>query len=93
MSGNSDQAYEDFADAARTKNRVIYRRKFIEYNNDPQRRCYNGCHFSTATYWTEWEEYDIVSEDKFEALLALWRDLNADAVKARGKGNTLCEYK
>ena len=29
-------------------------RKQIEVNTDPQRRCYNGCHFSSETVWTDW---------------------------------------
>lgn len=31
-------------------------RKQIEVNTDPQRRCYNGCHFSSEMVWTEWAE-------------------------------------
>ena len=26
-------------------------------NTDPQRRCYNGCHFSSRTDWNEWEHW------------------------------------
>ena len=26
-------------------------------NTDPQRRCYNGCHFSSRTEWGEWERF------------------------------------
>lgn len=39
-------------------------RKQIEVNTDPQRRCYNGCHFSSKTVWTEWERlYKTTKED------------------------------
>ena len=55
------------------------------YNNDPQRRCYNGCHFSTATRWLPWEviEYDVKDVPR---RLEFWRDLNDYAVSFRGKG-------
>ena len=25
-------------------------------NTDPQRRCYDGCHFSSIAQWTDWKE-------------------------------------
>lgn len=30
-------------------------RKKITINTDPQKRCYNGCHYSSEEVWTEWE--------------------------------------
>jgi hypothetical protein len=33
---------------------AIWFRKQIEVNTDPQRRCYDGCHFSSRLEWTEW---------------------------------------
>ncbi len=30
-------------------------RRQIEVNTDPQRRCYNGCHFSSEMVWTDWQ--------------------------------------
>jgi len=55
------------------------------YNNDPQRRCYNGCHYSTEFRWSEWEvlEYDVKD---VATRLEFWRDLNDYAVSFRGKG-------
>jgi len=32
----------------------LFVRKKIEVNTDPQRRCYNGCHFSSEMVWTGW---------------------------------------
>lgn len=31
-------------------------RKRIARNTDPLRRCYNGCHFSSVTEWSNWSE-------------------------------------
>ena len=67
----------------------LEQRALREVNTDPQRRCYNGCHFSSEFRWTEWEwlEWDV-PEDRVEARLTFWRDLNAFAVRERGKGAT-----
>lgn len=64
---------------------LIRRRRLI--NTDPQRRCYNGCHFSSELVWTAWEvlEYDI-AEDKVERRLQFWRELNDYAISQRGEG-------
>jgi hypothetical protein len=33
-------------------------------NDDPQRRCYNGCYYKSHIEWTEWEHWmDYPSED------------------------------
>lgn len=59
----------------------------VTVNNDPQRRCYNGCHASTLTYWSDWEVYDYnLTEDKAKERLEFWQDLNEYAVSQRGKG-------
>ena len=62
-------------------------------NTDPQRRCYNGCHYSSEIVWTNWSvlEYEV-PEDKIERRLEFWRELNDYAISQRGKG-ALCEYK
>ena len=67
----------------------LEQRVLREVNTDPQRRCYNGCHFSSEFLWTEWDwlEWDV-PEDRVEARLTFWRDLNAYAVQQRGKGAT-----
>ena len=71
----------------------IETRRTITYNNDPQRRCYNGCHYSTATKLSAWEviEYDV-PEVKLETRLTFWRELNEYAVSQRGEG-ALCEFR
>lgn len=69
----------------------VQRRNLITYNNDPQRRCYNGCHFSTATRWTEWETVDYnVLPEKVDERLLFWRELNAYSVK---QGGEVCEVR
>lgn len=35
----------------------LHIRRGIEYNTDPQRRCYNGCHASSEVVWSEWEKW------------------------------------
>jgi hypothetical protein len=66
---------------------TIQRRRWIEVNTDPQRRCYHGCHFSSEWRWTEWDVLDSeVPENKLERRLEFWRDLNAYAVSQRGEG-------
>lgn len=61
-------------------------RKQIEINTDPQRRCYNGCHFSSELSWTGWDwlEYDVKPED-VENRLKFWRELNEYSVSVGGR--------
>ena len=47
---------------------VVEAREQITYNNDPQRRCYDGCHASTATYWTNWLPWSFGQDGPFESL-------------------------
>lgn len=72
---------------------VIVRRALQLINTDPQRRCYNGCHFSTALVWSEWGEFcgglDI---ETAERRLKFWTELNDYAVAQRGE-SAKCEYK
>ena len=60
-------------------------------NTDPQRRCYNGCHFSSEVVWGPWEwlEYDV-PQDRVEARLKFWRELNEYSVSV---GGTHSEYR
>jgi hypothetical protein len=55
-------------------------------NTDPQRRCYNGCYYSTEIVWSGWEtlEWDL-DEDKVDERLTFWRELNDYAVSQRGE--------
>ena len=63
----------------------IYKRKKTTVNTDPQRRCYNGCHFSSEDVWTEWGLFETVQEENAERRLLFWRGLNAYAVSQRGE--------
>ena len=55
-------------------------------NTDPQRRCYNGAHFSSALVDTEWERFDNEPTlDKAEKRMKFWTDLNDYAVSQRGE--------
>lgn len=74
-----------------TRNLAIYNRKKVTVNTDPQRRCYDGCHFSSEEVWTEWKLFEPVTEESAERRLAFWRGLNAYAVSQRGK-SALTEY-
>lgn len=71
---------------------VLLRRKRIEVNTDPQRRCYNGCHFSSELRWTAWESLDYFDAKHAEARLKFWRELNDYAVSQRGE-SAKCEFK
>ena len=65
---------------------TIMHRKRILINTDPQRRCYNGCHFSSELVWTAWEELDYAATlEKAEARLKFWTELNDYAVSQRGE--------
>lgn len=64
---------------------MIVRRRHILVNTDPQRRCYNGCHFSSELRWGPWESLEHVTSSYAEARVKWWRELNDDAVKARGE--------
>ena len=62
-------------------------RHLITVNNDPQKRCYNGCHFSTETFWSGWDWLELeIPENEIENRLTFWRELNDYAVSQRGKG-------
>lgn len=71
---------------------VLFVRRRIEVNTDPQRRCYNGCHFSSELRWTAWESLDRFDSSKTEDKLKFWRELNDYAVSQRGD-SAKCEYK
>jgi len=66
---------------------VIESRRRMLINTDPQRRCYNGCHFSSELVWTEWEVLNCnVTPETVEDKLKFWRELNDYAVSQRGEG-------
>lgn len=69
--------------------KVILTRHRVLVNTDPQRRCYDGCHFSSELVWTRWV---VLERMRFlkpgadpEARLQFWRDLNDYAVSQRGE--------
>lgn len=72
---------------------VLESRRLLEVNNDPLRRCYDGCHFSTKKFWGPWQPLCQVQEDRIEETLRYWRELNDFAVRERGPGNTKCGYR
>lgn len=68
------------------KTYTIEKRDRIEVNTDPQRRCYDGCHFSSEWRWTAWDWINLnVPEDQVEDKLKFWRDLSDYAVSERGE--------
>jgi len=36
---------------------TLYIRRGTLVNTDPQRRCYNGCYFSSRVDWSDWERW------------------------------------
>lgn len=55
-------------------------------NTDPQRRCYNGCHYKSDYMWTEWEVLESnIQPEKAEKRLLFWKGLNDYAVAERGE--------
>lgn len=65
----------------------IETRKQVLVNTDPQRRCYNGCNFSEELQWTSWDVLEFnIPEERVEARLKFWRELNDYAVSQRGEG-------
>lgn len=65
---------------------TIRQRHRIEVNTDPQRRCYNKCHFSSELQWTAWEPLESeISANKIEAKLKFCIELNDYAVSQRGE--------
>lgn len=61
---------------------AIFMRSRRLVNTDPQRRCYNGCNYSEALVWTQWELLDY---DATEERVKWWQELNDYVVSQRGK--------
>jgi len=65
---------------------LIMFRTTIEVNTDPQRRCYNGCHYSSELRKTAWAVLNrCETREKAEASLKFWTELNDYAVSQRGE--------
>jgi hypothetical protein len=71
---------------------VLSMRRRTLVNTDPQRRCYNGCHFSSELVWSAWEVLERPEAGRAADRLEFWRGLNDYAVKERGEG-ARCEFK
>jgi hypothetical protein len=72
---------------------LIMTRKQVEVNNDPQRRCYNGCHFSTEKVWTDWSVVGYrPSKEEGEARIKGWQDWDTQ-MDALNKTKIVREYK
>lgn len=56
---------------------LVQSREAFEYNTDPQRRCYNGCHASSEWRWSAWSTLsEHATLETAEASAQEWRDLN-----------------
>ncbi len=45
-------------------NYEVHIRRGVLINDDPQKRCYNGCYFKSHIEWDEWEHWmDYPSEE------------------------------
>lgn len=64
---------------------IMYRQK-VMVNTDPQRRCYNGVHFSSEVRWSNWSVLEPTTPEKAARRLEFWRELNDYAVSLRGEG-------
>jgi len=63
---------------------TIVKRERRLINTDPQRRCYNGAHFSSELVWSGWEPLVFgVTKSKAKSALTFWRELNDYAVSQR----------
>jgi hypothetical protein len=65
----------------------ILTRQQVLINTDPQRRCYNGCHFSSELVWTNWVVLEYgVEKERCQRRVEFWKELNDIAVAGRGEG-------
>ncbi len=63
---------------------IVYSREKFEYNTDPLRRCYNGCHFKSEWRWSQWNQLSgRLSKEDAEASVRGWYTI----------GRKTCEYK
>lgn len=69
-----------------TYTHVIYQTPYRRVNTDPQRRCYNGCHFKSEIVKGTPEKLErCISLEHAQERLTFWRDLNDYAVGCRGE--------
>lgn len=63
---------------------LIQSREQHEYNTDPQRRCYDGCHASSEWRWTDWGTLGSAeTEDEAKESVEGWRYLNRNVKNRR----------
>jgi hypothetical protein len=56
---------------------ALQSREQREYNTDPQRRCYNGCHARSEWVWSDWSTlYSLKTEQEAQESVASWTALN-----------------
>jgi len=56
---------------------AVWFRKKIEVNTDPQRRCYDGHHFSSKMIWTEWAGICVYSSKEIaEQTAKTFKEIN-----------------
>lgn len=54
----------------------VQSREKFEHNTDPQRRCYDGCHFSSEWRWSDWHPlYTVETKREADESLASWRSI------------------
>ncbi len=51
----------------------VHIRRGVLINDDPQKRCYNGCYFKSHIEWNEWEHWmDYPSKEHAERATKLF---------------------
>lgn len=52
----------------------VHIRRGIFVNDDPQRRCYNGCWYKSHWEWGEWEHWqDCINEEYAKRIVRLFK--------------------
>lgn len=70
---------------------IIEQRVLMEVNTDPQRRCYNGCHYKSEMIFSQWDWLVLdVPFNELEQKLKFWRELGEYSVSVGGRK---CEYR
>jgi hypothetical protein len=54
----------------------IHTRDLTLVNTDPQRRCYNGCHFSSELRWSTWTKLETTTAEDADSRIQFWQELN-----------------
>lgn len=73
------------------KSYAILTRRLELVNTDPQRRCYNGCNYSSAMVWTAWSILETGwAKEAAERRLKFCPELNEYSISQKGEK---CEFK